>query len=279
MNRIVSFATRFALVFALLAPSLFSQPDNAAFLKLNTDQVASLTAVANELAKDKYRQDYANWLRNVDLLRLTGQPAVDPPTPPTIRLFDGAIFASIFQAYGSKCVTEASNGRPCGELDYSKAFITQVYPAITQAPPKPPPTQPDNPIGSSMGAGYYGAAPGDTHPDGFIYTNPVGVQFRKYVIPSPFGTRSWYQVIEPVAGLERLQFGGGFFVDAQADHRDQFVDGKLVETPRTFMDARPLSTFDFETARRKLKPRGALRYRDLLYRRPKNPPPLVAAWI
>lgn len=193
-----------ALVFALLAtltPAAFAQPDqfsSSAILRLNLEDIASRTASSNDAAKRKYELEFANYLRNVEVDKSLGK--VTPvPAPPTIRIFDAKSFSDAFTAYVENCAMNAPIGKPCGEFDFSSAFTLQPFPALTAPAPTPPPSQPDNPIGASMGAGYYAAAPGDTHPDGYVYTNPLGVSFRKYVVETPFGKRSWYQVVESAA--------------------------------------------------------------------------------
>jgi hypothetical protein len=196
MNLIVCGFTRVTLVLALAASSLFAQTFEAGAIQPIIDSIASFSAVANDGAVAKYKQDYSNWALNVELNKAAGQPAVEAPVPPTIRLFDADTFTKVFNAYFSRCALEAPVGRPCGVFDYSSAFTSQLYPAIAQTATKPPPAQPENPVGTPMGGGYYGVAPGDLHSEGFVFTNPVGVKFRKYVVPSPFGVKSWYQVVE-----------------------------------------------------------------------------------
>jgi hypothetical protein len=195
------FSLRLRTVAALLLCSLFAFGQSgdfapSAILQLNIDQQVRIAATANDLAVEKYKLDFANWTRNVDLLKATNQPAVEAPKPPRIVLVDKAKFASIFSAYADRCISQAMQGLPCGEFDASSAFTSQLYPAIAQTATKPPPAQPDIPLGDPMGGGFYAVAPGDQHPEGYVYTNPIGLSFKKYVLATPFGVRAWFQSVQ-----------------------------------------------------------------------------------
>ncbi len=186
-----------ALLFALLPlsfPAAAQSGDfsSSAILQLNIADQARIVATRNDLAVAKYKLDYSNYLRNVDLLSASHLPAAPEPQPPTIVLFDADRFAAVFIAFFDRCIGLV--GAPCGELDTSSAFTTQTYPPLKPPAQKPVPTQPDNPVCAPMGGDYYGACPGDTLPNGTPYRNPVGILFRKYVIPTPFGVSSWWQV-------------------------------------------------------------------------------------
>lgn len=88
---------------------------------------------------------------------------------------------------------------PAGSIKVSTNIAD--YPPFN--PPQPPPSSsapppPSDPVGIQSVGTLYQSIPGDVLPDGSYYTDSRGT-FVKHVIPMPFGTDRYWELITPTA--------------------------------------------------------------------------------
>jgi hypothetical protein len=153
------------------------------------DNSNSGTLNSYELAVDSYK-------RNKAINDVIGKPT-PKPTPPNVLTLDHDEYVALYKAW--MAAMDAWLQTPSGSspsLDISGAIKTAPAPdALADfGAPAAPVAQPAMPLGADMGGGFYAAAPGDTLPNGSVFTTPFQTRFVKHVIVGPFGTQAWWQI-------------------------------------------------------------------------------------
>lgn len=154
-------------------PAVYSSPN---YIKNLNEQFFEQYAVdvPNQAAYQAYEYSVSQWAQN---------KTVTLPASPAYSQISQAAFDAWWSQY---CATIGSGAPP----------VNFIVPA--PQPPAPvilPAAQASqvssDPIGAYNGANIYQCAPGDTYPNGAIYSDSTGT-YRKFVYITPFGTTSYW---------------------------------------------------------------------------------------